>query len=359
MADEMQCTRCGAPLALPSDFGVWLVHCQYCGFEHELPDRAGRQAYAEQQRELGMKEADAQAARLARQAWDEKYARSKRNQTLLVITIPVVLVLGAVGGLSYLISTVGGDPTPTRSQTALTPPPALSALAAKAQAEGCSVAVNEPTRANGEYSSKYQMVKHECVRFVAVATPATALSLTIVDPNGGVTTRPAPTGTLDTTYCPKADDEHQVKVRGGGEFWVQAFGCPRKFGSDSATTGKDKVGARLKQLMTHGCYDVALANTVYLDERKFTTDLTVGTCFDVIASSGVPDNELKLTLSTPFGESVTPMPAPATDLEVAYCAANAGPHVVETTAAVNAPYSVAIAICNRNVLPKVLPKAGE
>jgi hypothetical protein len=279
----------------------------------------------------------------------------------LLVCVPIALVIGAVAFIEHVVSissdTIGSA---LASLPPITPPPpVLLVLSERAKASGCSIAVDRPTFANKEYSSTYKLVKSECIRFLGVATPAAPLTLLITDPAGIVTTRSAPTGTLDTLYCPKSEATYQVNVRGAPEFWVQAVACPRKFGEDPLTTGREKVAARLKELMTHGCFDIALANTVFFDDRKFTTSLSPGTCFDVIAATGVSDNDLTVTMSTPFGESVAPMPAPTTSFETAYCAANAGPHVVDVVPAVNGPFSVAIAVCNRNALPKVLPKAGK
>ncbi len=345
-------------MALPSDFGVWLVRCQYCGFEHELPDRAGRQAYADRRRQELEGAARAQAEATARQAWNKKNARRRTIQGLLLVTVPIALVIGAVVFIESFV-TFSSDTSSAQLLRPSTPPPELLALSAKAKASGCPTAVDQPTFANKEYSGTYTLVKSECIRFLGVATPAAPLTLLITDPAGLVTTRAAPTGTLDASYCPKTEASYQVKVRGAPEFWLQALACPRKFGEDPLTTGKEKVAARLKELMTHGCFEIALANTVFFDDRKFTTSISPGTCFDVVGATGVADNELTVTMSTPFGESVAPMPAPATGFEVAYCAASAGPHVVEVGPAVNGPFSVAIAECSRNALPKVLPKAGK
>jgi hypothetical protein len=365
MSEEMQCARCGAPLVLPSDYGAWLVRCQYCGFEHELPDRAGRQAYADRRRQEQEAAARAQAEAVARDAWNKKSSRNRSIQRFLLVAVPIGLVIGAVWFIEHFVTFTTDTASAQISQQLSkiselsTPPPAMLALGTKAKASGCPTAVDQPTFANNEYSGTYTLVKSECIRFLAVATPAAPLALLITDPAGVVTTRSAPTGTLDTSYCPKTEGSYQSKIRGAAQFWMQAVACPRKFGEDPVTTGKEKVAARLKELMTHGCFDIALANTVFFDDRKFTTSLNPGTCFDVIAATGVSDNDLTVTMSTPFGESVAPMPAPATSFEVAYCAASAGPHVVDVGPAVNGPFAAAIAVCNRSALPKLLPKAGK
>jgi hypothetical protein len=365
MSEDLNCGRCGAPLMLPSDFGVWLVQCQYCGFEHELPDRAGRQAYADRRRLEQEAAARAQAEAVTRDAWNKKNSRRRTIQGVLLVTVPIGLVVGSVVLIQHFVTFTTDAATAQISQQlsqiaqVSTPPPEMLALGTKAKASGCPTAVDQPMFEHNEYSGTYTLVKSECIRFLGMATPAAPLTLLITDPAGVVTTRTAPTGTLDTSYCPKTEASYQVKVRGAPQFWIQALGCPRKFGEDSVTTGKEKVAARLKQLMTHGCFDIALANTVFFDDRKFTTSINPGICYDVIAATGVSDNDLTVTMSTPFGESVTPMPAPTTSFEVAYCAANAGPHVVNVDPAVNGPFSVAIAVCNRSALPKVLPTAGK
>jgi hypothetical protein len=346
-------------VALPSDFGVWLVHCQYCGFEHELSDRAGRQAYADRRRQEQESAAEAEAAAAAREVWNKKNARRQTIQGIVLVALPIILLLTVVGLVEHFVSFSTSPSAGTPSTPFREPPAALVALTTKARATGCPTAVDDLTFASNEYSSTYKLVKSECIRFIGMAATPAPLTLLITDPAGVVTTRTAAAGTLDSSYCPKTEARYQVKVSGAPEFWLQALACPRKFADDPGTTGRDKVGARLKQLMTHGCYDVALANTVFFDDRKFTTSLNAGTCFDVVSATGVSDNELTVSMSTPFGESVNPMPVPATDLEVAYCAASAGPQVVEVWPAVNGPFSVAIAVCNRNALPKVLPKAGK
>ncbi len=344
-------------MALPSDFGVWLVRCQYCGFEHELADRAGRQAFAERRQQEAARAAREQAAAVERQLADKKKASSARNLTLLLVAVPVLLIGGVVGLVVHLIS-VASEHVVT-VPTTLTPPPALALLASKAKASGCNTVVDHPAFENKEYSGSFHLVKSECIRFLASAEPAAALSLYITDPTGAVAARPGTSGPFDSTYCPKTTGEYQVKLRGAPEFWIEALGCPRTFGTDADSTGKAKVGAKLKQLMTHGCYQISLATETFADERKLTVPLEAGTCFDLFAATGVPDNELTLTLSTPFGESVAPMPAAANELDLGYCAASSGPHIMELSAAVDGPFSAAIAICNRAVLPKTLPKAGK
>ncbi|HEY4104987.1 MAG TPA: hypothetical protein VGM44_13910, partial [Polyangiaceae bacterium] len=89
MADNLQCLRCGAPMALPEDFGVWLVRCQYCGFESELPDRAARQAYAERRQQ--------EAASLARVQADTARAETERQRSRYKQRrLTVFIVLGSL-----------------------------------------------------------------------------------------------------------------------------------------------------------------------------------------------------------------------------------------------------------------------
>ena len=357
---DLQCTRCGAPLSMPADYAVWLVHCQYCGFEHELPDRAGRQAFAERRQQEAARAAQAAAQAVAAQNMSKKVAGFTRTLALLFIALPVVILLGAIGLIAYLSAQSGSAAIKTLSAAPKQqPPPALKALASAAEAGGCARVIDEPTLQNNEFSSTFRMAKAECLRILATSATPASLTLLVTDPAGVVTRRFGTNGSLDTTFCAKADAEHQVKLRGSPEFWVEALGCPRVFGTDPDTTGKAKVGARLKQLMAHGCYQVSFAASTFLDDRKFTTPLDPGTCFDVIAATGVPDNELKVTLSSPFGEPIVPLAPPATDIEVPYCAASSGPHVTEISGAVNGPFSVAIAICTRKALPQTLPKAAK
>ncbi|MEO7037966.1 MAG: hypothetical protein ABI548_28625 [Polyangiaceae bacterium] len=357
MSDDLQCGRCGAPLAPPSDFGVWLVRCQYCGFEHELADRAGRQAFAERRQREAEGAAQELAAAAQRQLANQTKAKGTRNLTLLLVGVPILLVFGVVGVVVHLVSNATEQLVTIPTITA--PPPALEGLADKARAAGCGTVVVQPAFENQEYSGSFHLVHSECIRFLAVADPPAALSLYITDPTGAVAAHPGASGPFDNTYCPKATGEYKLKLRGAAQFWIEALGCTRTFGTDPESTGKTKVGAKLKQLMTHGCYQISLATETFTDERKLTIPLDAGTCFDLFAATGVPDNELKLTLSTPFGETVAPIPPTANELELPYCAASAGPHIMELSAALDGPFSAAIAICTRSVLPKTLPKAAK
>lgn len=358
---SLQCTRCGAPLTIPADYAVWQVRCQYCGFDSELPDRAARQAYAERQRfeaeRAALQAAQTQHVMQARQAAVGRRERKSRTLLVALFGVPVLLMLG-IGAIVYFV-VASATSTLSPAQLVVSEPPAtLLALVEKARSE-CPHVIDRTSQHTGTYSATYGLVKAECIRFLAVSPTSDKLTLSIRGPTGAVETRLAPTGTLDSTYCPKAEAEHQVTLGGSSELWIATLGCRRTFGSDPETTGKAKVAARLKELMTHGCSQISLANSTFLDDRKLTTPLDAGTCLDLIAATGVPDNQIKIAMSSPFGETIAPLPAPATSLEVPYCASNAGPHVIEVEGAVNGPYSVAIAICARQTLPKIMPKAGK
>jgi len=356
MASDLQCARCGAPVPLPNDFGVWLIRCQYCGFERELPDRAARQAYAERRQ----REAEQAAAATTRAAADS-LAQKRRGRQRLIWAL--LFFAGSAVVLAAVIHAVVNAATNAVSAPALVPgrapPPELAALASRATIAGCPKVLDGPSLQSAEYRGTFTIVKRECLRFLALSTKPAPLTLQITDAAGAVTTRSAPTGTLDETFCAKENAEHLVKLSGAPEFWVQAMTCPRTFGSDPSTTGMTRVGDRLKQLMAHGCYEISFAASTYSDDRKLTTPLEPGTCFDVLAATGIADNPISAKLTTPFGEAVGPLPAPATYLEIPYCATAAGPHVVELSSALDAPFSIAIAICNRNALPKILPKASK
>jgi hypothetical protein len=342
-------------MAMPSDFGIWLARCQYCGFEHELPDRAQRQAYAERRSQEASQAAQAQARALAAAS-----ARKRSRRIGLVVAL-VIAALGLAG--AGVIGVIVYNATQSLGSTVLVPglapPPTLAALASKATAAGCPRVLDGPSAQSNEYKGTFTIVKRECMRFLAVSTPPAPVTLQVTDSAGAVTTRSAPAGTLDETFCAHENAEHLVKITGGPQFWVQALSCPRTFASDANTTGMTRVGERLKHLMAHGCYEISFAAATFSDERKLTTPLEAGTCFDVLAATGVPGNSIQAKVTTPFGENVAPLPAPTTDLEIPYCAAVAGPHVVELSPAIDGPFSIAIAICNRNALPKVLPKAGK
>ena len=344
---------------MPNDFGVWLVRCQYCGFDHELPDRAERQAFAERRRRDAERAERERANAAANASAAQKRNRSRGMIIALFVVIPL-LTTALIGGIvAYAVSNATGALGNIGAVASEAPPPAFTALASKAAASGCPKVLDGPAYENGEYSGSYKIVKRECMRFLALSKTPSPLTFQITDAAGKVTTQTAPTGTLDASYCTKEEQNHLVKITGAPGFWVEALTCPRTFASDANTTGMATVSARLKQLMSHGCYEISLAATTVSDERKLTTPLEPGTCFDVVAATGVPDNAIGVSVTTPFGEQVTPMPAPSLDLEVPYCATASGPHVVELTPAVDGPFSMAIAICNRAALPKVLPKAAK
>ncbi len=341
---------------MPSDFGVWVVRCQYCGFDHELSDRAARQAFDKQRRQEAERAAREQANAAATARAVQKGTRSIGMMIALFGALPLVL-MAVIGGIVALA--VSHATNAIKGVVPEPPSPAFNALAAKASASGCPKVLDGPAFETGEYSGSFKIVKRECMRFIAVSKAPAPLTLQITDAAGKTTTQTAPTGSLEANYCTQEDQNHLVKITGAPEFWVEALTCPRTFGSDATTTGMATVSARLKQLMSHGCYDISLAATTVSDSRKLTTPLEPGACFDVLAATGVSDNAISVTLTTPFGEQVAPMPAPSTDVEVPYCATASGPHIVELTPAVDGPFSMAIAICNRAALPKVLPKASK
>ena len=358
MSADLQCARCGAPLTLPNDFGVWLVRCPYCSFDHELPDRAARQAYAERARQEAARAAQAQAQAAATQVADRRTRSQRRVVAAVVVAGSLVFAAGIALVVVYAVTQA------TNAASAIvavgSPPPAtLATLASKAASAGCPKVLDGPSAQVNEYRGTFKIVKRECMRFLAVSAPPTPLTLLVTDAEGATTTRNAPSGTLDETFCAHENAEHLIKISGAPQFWVEALTCPRTFGSDPNTTGMAQVSARLKQRMAHGCYEISLAASTFSEEQKLTTTLESGVCFDVLTATGVPDNAIQAKVSTPFGENVTPLPAPGTDLEIPYCATAAGPHVVELSPAIDGPFSIAIAICNRNALPKILPKASK
>lgn len=357
MSSDLQCARCGAPLALPTDFAIGQVRCQYCGFEHELADRAARQAYAEQQRQDALRAAEAQARATEAAGVQATVIRTGRSALFGALAFTLVIMAAVTGVVVYVVG--HATDAAVASLGSSNTPSALTAFANKAASEGCPTVLDGPSAQSGEYRGRFSMVKRECMRFLAVSSNAAPLTLQVTDPAGVITTSSAPAGSLDTTFCAKENASHSAKISGAGDFWIEARTCPRTFGSDATSTGMARVGARLKQLMGHGCYDISLAASTFSDERKLTTPLDAGMCFYVLAATGVADNLIQAKVSTPFGESVGPLPGAATDLEIPYCATATGPHIIELSPAVDGPFSIAVAICNRSALPKVLPKARK
>src|SRR5450432_468595 len=271
---------------------------------------------------------------------DGKRAAGQRRVVVILFLVGSVVALAGVAfAVVFAVSHTSIANDASSLTPLLTPPPTLAALASKATAAGCPKVLDGPSAQNNEYRGTFTIVKRECMRFLAVSTPAAPLTLQVTDSTGAVTTRSAPAGTLDETFCAKENAEHLVKITGGPQFWVQALTCPRTFASDAATTGMTRVGDRLKQLMAHGCYQISFAAATFSDERKLTTPLDAGMCFDVLAASGVPDNLIRAKVTTPFGEDVGPLPAAATSLEIPYCATAAGPHVVELSPSIDGPFS--------------------
>lgn len=356
MQPDLRCVRCGAPVAAPSDFAVWLVRCQYCGLEQELADTAARRAYAERRRQEANQAAQAQAQAATAELARKRAAQSRRVVLVLVLVGSTLAIAGVIAAIALSASQLTAGRAPN---AALAPPPTLAALASKANAAGCPKVLDGPSAQNDEYRGTFTIVKRECMRFLAVSAPSAPLTLQVTDAAGTTTSRAAPSGTLDEMFCAKDNAEHLVKIGGASQFWIEALTCPRVFASDPESTGRARVGERLKQLMSHGCYEISFAAATFSDQRKLTTSLEAGTCFDVLAATGLPDNLIQAKVSTPFGESVGPLPPPGTDLEIPYCATAAGPHVVELSPAIDGPFSIAVAICRRSALPKVLPKASK
>ncbi|HEY4157105.1 MAG TPA: hypothetical protein VGM29_03375, partial [Polyangiaceae bacterium] len=247
----------------------------------------------------------------------------------------------------------------TPSSTTDPPPAAMVALVSKAQAGGCERVITTNKEWRHSYKETYTVVPAECVDFVAASQPSSLLTLNITDPSNKLTTRTG-LGTLEARVCAKSKGSYKLSLSGAQDkLWVEALACPRKFPDDPSSTGRSKVGSKLKDLMSHGCFDVSLAASTFNDDRRLTTPLNSGQCMQVIAASGITDNDITVELSTPFGESIKPMPTAGTDIDVGYCATSTGPHVTELSAALGAPYSIAVAICNRGALPKNLPKAAK
>ncbi len=282
--------------------------------------------------------------------------RRRRLVVAVSLTVSALVLAGGIAVVALVASRVtSGIELPTLTP----PPPTLAPLAAKALASGCPKVLDGPSAQNNEYRGTFTIVKRECMRFLAVSAPAAPLTLQVTDAAGAVTTRSAPSGTLDETFCAKENAEHLVKISGAPQFWIEALTCPRTFATDADTTGMARVGSRLKQMMAHGCYEISFAAATFSDERKLTTPLDAGMCLDVLAATGLPDNLIQAKVTTPFGENVGPLPPAGTDLEIPYCATAAGPHVIELSPAIDGPFSIAVAICSRGALPKVLPKAGK
>src|SRR5580692_7037458 len=106
MSSDLQCARCGAPLALPTDFGVWQVRCQYCGFEHELADRPARQAYADQQRQDALRAAEARARATEAEGARATLLRGGRTALFGALAFTLVLMAGIAGVVVYVVGHV-------------------------------------------------------------------------------------------------------------------------------------------------------------------------------------------------------------------------------------------------------------
>jgi hypothetical protein len=96
---------------------------------------------------------------------------------------------------------------------------------------------------------------------------------------------------------------------------------------------------------------IALVCTIAAGCNKFNPAaakgrLNDGSCIQILAATGMRDNDITLQLTTPFGENVKG-PAPGTEAILSYCVTQAGPYTGTLSAALNGPFTAAAITCPR------------
>lgn len=127
---------------------------------------------------------------------------------------------------------------------------------------------------------------------------------------------------------------------------------PAPRASDAKSTGEDRTTVLMKELYGKGCKTVIMAPIQSSGEKTLKASFVVnGTCVRVLAVTGVADNELTLTMKTPFGETIA-TPEAGNEVDFTYCPKTAGPHPMSIEPSTDDFYTVAAVECPASLSKK-------
>ena len=114
---------------------------------------------------------------------------------------------------------------------------------------------------------------------------------------------------------------------------------------DRHTAGEERTSERMKELHANGCKDVILPPSQVSGEQTLDTKFVMnGRCVTVLAMSGVPENELTLSMKTPLGEPVA-TPPKGSSIELSICPKMPGAHPTKIVPRTTDTYTVAAIEC--------------
>jgi len=352
----LRCPGCGGFAPVPPDPTVLAVPCPYCGHDLILPDQPARQAALRQRQEADARRAADAEARRDREATRRMAARWK-------IIGGVVVGLAVAGPIAYVVvrawREAERDVERARAAQAAADQriaqagrPHLDELISAAQSGRCGRVFIDPQLGDRTLELRFTVGTRRCVRIVATtAVDAATISLALTGADGQPAAAPPPARDLDFEYCPRTGaGTHQATLTSTGPLSAAAIECERALPTDPDGVGATRVAEILEARRAAGCKQILAAAQTHVGEQTLTATLNRGTCVQLVAATGMPDNDLTVSLSTPLGRPV-PAPPPGREVILSYCAEPGGDHTGRITPAVGGPFTSAALVCPRRAMP--------
>ncbi len=327
--------------------------------EQVLPDQAARRAARQRRDEAEAARREEAAARAERETTHRMALRWKIVTGAIVTVVlaaPVVwYVARVIRQAEREVAQARADEAARVARRAQAGEDALAALVAAAQVGRCGRVFIEPEVGDGSIELRFTLGTRRCARLLATtAVPDAVVTLTTVGGDGQPGPAVPPARALDVEYCPRVTTgTHQASLRAPGPLSAAAIECDRELPTDPVGVGATRVAELLEARQAAGCRRLLAPAATHVGEATLTATLNRGTCVQLVAATGMADNELTVSLSTPVGR---PIAAPAgQEVVLSYCVDTGGPHAGRITPALDGPFTSAAVICPRAAMPAGTP----
>jgi hypothetical protein len=347
------CPNCGANVPPPPEVDATFATCNHCHFRVAL---SVQWVEARQRQQLAID-------RRHHENVARTEERKSKNKERLVWTLGIGGIFVVVGGI--IAVTVGGSlwdqkvegerraaEQAVQQASGKVRLAELAPVLERLKQAGCTHEVEAPHFAVGPQVSTLTMkAGGSCLH--AVAASAGSVQASIAAPSGKAAQKVGQ-GVIDLEHCPAESGEHRFELAAAADDVVALamLDCPpafEKHKDDPAKNGLERAQARLAVLEKAGCKRVILPPKPVTGDRSLTASMEPGAfCTVLVASSGSKQNALSLKMTSPMGDIVG-SPAPASDMELAYCAKVAGDHAVVVAPSNLDYYTLAAMECPRKV----------
>ncbi len=351
----LRCIRCGSNLELPHDPRLFHIDCPYCNTDNVLPQHL----IEARQRHHAIELEHQNRARL--QA--ERVAATKRSSRVVLIVFAVmgfglISMIGTCLAIGIVAANADEETKRRAADPKLNGSEVMLARMAKMRAEsGCDRIIVQPKQHLKEEGriSLAMVANNNCVHVMGATGSGAALSMRYDGSEALSQPMPAPGPFVDYRMCAKEDGSYGFVVATPEEpFTVAALECPRtpaeggarSKANDPLTTGKTRVSKAFGALGFQGCTTIS-EPTVYQGPKSFTlTSPENANCYNLVIASHFRDVTFDVSLTDPDDKAL-PVPSPAQEMQVSYCAKKAGKYKLSVTPSTLDHYSMADVNCPR------------